>query len=212
MKNGTSFTKVIDYNFFIHGIWDPYYYKNSSSKNRLDKYVDFSKNFSYKYPLKSFKFLPIEYKNIPKGNFLTFELNRNTFDTDNSKFYAVPENTLLLGTMRAYLGNIIVTPKSEWINQSNIWFPINSEFCEIVPKDGLKYFWLVYLKSDAFLHNLPTGSGGTRPRANPELLSQIPVSVPALKDREYIDNEVKCFAEKLWKEQELLNNYIETLF
>ena len=124
MKNGTSFTKVIDYNCFINGIWDPYYYKNSSSKNRLDKYVDFSKNFSYKYPLKSFKFLPIEYKNIPKGNFLTFELNRNTFETDNSKYYAVPENTLLLGTMRAYLGNIIVTPKSVWLNQRNIWFPI----------------------------------------------------------------------------------------
>ena len=71
---------------------------------------------------------------------------------------------------------------------------------------------LVYLKSDAFLHNLPTGSGGTRPRANPELLSQIPVSVPALTDREYIDNEVKGYAEKLWKEQEMLNNYVETLF
>ncbi|NCA75646.1 MAG: hypothetical protein EOM90_04875 [Alphaproteobacteria bacterium] len=212
MKNGTSFTAVIDYNYFINGIWDPYYYRNNKSKNRLDKYVSFSKNFSARFPLSSFKFLPIEYKDIPKGNFIIFSLNRNITDRVNSKYFAVPEDTLLLGTMRAYLGNIIITPKSEWLNHHNLWFPINSEFCEIIPKDELKYFWLIYLKSDSFLHNLPTGSGGTRPRANPDLLSQIPVSVPAYNERKLIDNEIKVFAEKLWKEQVLLNNYIEKLF
>lgn len=211
-RNGVSFTSVVEPDQLISGSWDPYFYKNRNSANRLDKYIEVSKNFSYKFPLKSFKYSPLEYKDIPRGNFVTYNLSENIDVETLTKYFAVPENTLLFGTMRAYLGNVILTPKSEWLSQKNTWFPINSEFCEIIPFDNLKYYWLVFLKSPMFLSSLPTGTGGTRPRINSEQLYHIPIAVPELEERIKINASIEVLAKKLWTEQKVLNSFITSSF
>ena len=101
--------------------------------------------------------------------------------------------------MRAYLGNVLVTPKATWIEKdSPLFYPINSEFVEIIPKDNLPYFWWCYLKSALFLHQMPAGSGGTRPRVSVENLEQIPVSVPTLQERTKINSSLIVLAEQSW--------------
>ena len=101
--------------------------------------------------------------------------------------------------MRAYLGNVIVKPKANWIGKrSPLFYPINSEFVEIIPKDKLLYFWWGYLKSSLFLNQIPTGSGGTRPRVSVDNLEKIPISVPILREREKINNSLIEIAEQSW--------------
>jgi restriction endonuclease S subunit len=209
MKNGLAFTSIINAEDFKPGVWDPFYYRACNAENKLSNYVEIRRGFSYRYPLSSFKFLPIEYKDIFPGNHLTFNLKLNDKVRTSERVNAVPEDTLLFGTMRAYLGNVIVTPKSSWLNEETVWFSTNSEFCEIIPLDGLKYFWLIFLKSMQFKNNLPTGTGGTRPRVNTDQLYQIPVIVPELEERRKIDSEIKLIAEKMWVEQTLLSRIIE---
>jgi len=212
MKNSVSFTSIIDSEKLISGVWDPFYYKHIKSANRLDKFVDINKTFSYKFPLKSFKYSPLEYKDIPKGDFLTYNLSPNNDSASINKYHAVPENTLLLGTMRAYLGNVIVTPKAEWLQERKMWYAVNSEFCEIIPNDNLKYFWLAFFKSPAFLNNIPTGTGGTRPRISVEHLNQIPILVPELEERIKINSKIEKLAQTFWTEQNQLNDFIKTHF
>lgn len=210
-KNGITFSAVIDYQELLPGTWDPFYYKTKSTKNTLGKYVEVSKQFNTKFPVNTFEYSPIEYRDIPQGNSLVFNLNKN-FDTSLSKCYAVPENTLLMGTMRAYLGNIIVTPKSNWISDRKVWFPINSEFCEIMPHDELKYFWWAFLKSPNFLNNLPTGTGGTRPRVTAEQLNRIPVLIPELEERQKIHNSIEMLAKRMWKDHMALYQIAQSIF
>lgn len=212
MKNGVSFSSIINTEDFVSGIWDPYYYKSKNVSNKFSNYVEISKSFSYKFPLNSFKYSPIEYRDIPKGNSITFNLSLNVDTEATNKCFAVPENTLLFGTMRAYLGNVLVTPKANWLNEKKLWFPINSEFCEVQPFDTLKYFWFAFIKSPLFLNNLPTGTGGTRPRVNAEQLYQIPIVVPELEERLEINAKIERFAQKIWTEQNSLNNLLESLF
>jgi restriction endonuclease S subunit len=212
MKNGVSFTAVVNADDFVSGIWDPYYYKSLDNSNVFSDYVEIKKTFAYKFPLNSFKYSPIEYKDIPRGNHLTFNLTPNVETDILAKYFAVPEETLLLGTMRAYLGNVVITPKSNWLKEENTWLPINSEFCEIIPHDNLKYFWFAFLKSPLFLNNIPTGTGGTRPRVNPEQLYQIPIIVPALEERTAINSLIEKAAEKIWMEQHSINNLFSSLF
>jgi restriction endonuclease S subunit len=103
--------------------------------------------------------------------------------------------------MRGYLGNIVVTPKVEWLGlPAPLWFAVKSEFVRINPKDGLLYFWWAYLKSPAFLHNLPVGSGGTRPRLQPESLAQMPVNVPPLSVRRKVHEQLETLAASGWRE------------
>lgn len=199
-KNGITFSSVVDYNELIPGTWDPFYYKTNFSKNALGNYVEVSKQFNTKFAINTFEYSPIEYRDIPQGNSVVFNLNKN-YDTGLNRCFAVPENTLLLGTMRAYLGNIIVTPKSTWISKRKIWFPINSEFCEIVPQDDLKYFWWAFLKSPSFLNNLPTGTGGTRPRVTAEQLNRIPVLLPKFEERQRINSSIEAIAKRMWEDQ-----------
>lgn len=110
--------------------------------------------------------------------------------------------------MRAYLGNVLVTPKSKWMFKPNCWFAINSEFVVIRPKDELNYFWWAFLKSPIFLSTLPTGTGGTRPRSNLEQLGNTPVSIPSIEDRTKINNELLQIAERYWEETMLLQNIL----
>ena len=102
---------------------------------------------------------------------------------------------MLFGTMRAYLGNVVVTPQAKWIGEESTFvFAVKSEFLQIIPKDGLVYFWWAYLQSQSFLHSLPIGSGGTRPRLHSSGLAQTPVEVPSKDVREKIHTELYDFA------------------
>ena len=67
-----------------------------------------------------------------------------------------------------------------------------------MPKDKLIYFWWAYLKSSLFLNQIPTGSGGTRPRVSIDNLEKIPINVPSLKEREKIDNSLIEIAKQSW--------------
>ena len=149
MKNGITFTSVINHNQFKKGIWDPYHYRQSDSSEKLKSYLDIIK-IPNRGDVRHLDFAPIEYKDIPKGNLVGFSLNQNS-ETVENRLPIIPENTLIFGTMRAYLGNALLTPKSEWISRKNTWFGINSEFVLIEPKDGLKFFWWAFLKSPSFL-------------------------------------------------------------
>ncbi len=210
-KNGITFSSVVDSDQLISGTWDPFYYRSKATKNTLDKYVEINKQSSYKFSINTFKYSPIEYKDIPRGSTVVFNLYRNSEDQTN-KCFAVPENTLLMGTMRAYLGNIIVTPKSSWLSEDKAWFAINSEFCEIIPNDNLKYFWWAFFKSSSFLNNLPTGTGGTRPRVTVEQLYRIPVIIPDIEVRIKINTSIETVAKRLWKDQMDLSEYLDLTF
>lgn len=196
MKNGVTFTTVIEKEKFNSGIWDPYFYRNTGS-SILSDFVKIEK-IKGRSSSNLLPFEPIEYKDIPKGNIIGFNLVSKSGDYIGSKLPVVSENTLLFGTMRAYLGNVVVTPKANWIGFSKCWFAVNSEFVQVIPKDGLVYFWWAFLKSPNFLSTLPTGTGGTRPRSNPEHLLLTPVSIPALDDRIEINGQLARIAEKHW--------------
>src|SRR5205085_4915850 len=128
-------------------------------------------------------FRAIAYADISSGDHLTFTLEDNPHD-GLAKLCAVGEQELLMGTMRAYLGNIIVTPRAEWLERKGpLTFAVKSEFVQVVPRDGLVYFWWAYLRSAMFLTKLPTGSGGTRPRLQPEALAAATVNLPDKKKR-----------------------------
>jgi restriction endonuclease S subunit len=204
MKNGITFTSVINYNQFKSGIWDPYHYRQSDSSEKLSNYVDVIK-IPNRGDAGNLDFAPIEYKDVPKGNILGFNLNKND-DLTTNRLPIIPEETLIFGTMRAYLGNALLTPKSEWISSKNAWFAVNSEFVIINPKDGLKFFWWAFLKSASFLCALPTGTGGTRPRSNPEQLLEIPVAIPSLEIRKEVNDELELISKNYWKQAIKLQN------
>jgi restriction endonuclease S subunit len=196
-KNGFTFVSIVEACKIEAGIWNPYYYKENHIGHSLSDFVIVQKIENHKQDISLCEFAPIEYKNIPKGEFLTFLLEDNSLD--EGRYSVIGEQVLLFGTMRAYLGNVLVTPKSEWIGKgSPIFYPINSEFLNIVPNDNLMYFWWSYLKSPHFLNQMPTGSGGTRPRISAESLAQTPVSIPAIEERIEINNLLLDLAQQAW--------------
>ncbi|MBM4306893.1 MAG: hypothetical protein FJ123_09175 [Deltaproteobacteria bacterium] len=69
-----------------------------------------------------------------------------------------------------------------------------------MPKDGLVYFWWAYLQSQSFLHRLPLGTGGTRPRLHASALAQTPVEVPTRDVRERLHSQLQGFAASLWSQ------------
>jgi len=110
------------------------------------------------------------------------------------------ESQLLLGTLRAYLGNVIVTPKAEWLGvHGPLLFPLKSEFVLVIPHDGLDYYWWAYLRSEEFRDQLAVGHGGTRPRLHPLDVMRTPVSVPSLEKRKDLDFRLRKLAEEEWK-------------
>ncbi|HAX98054.1 MAG TPA: hypothetical protein DCY12_03995 [Candidatus Atribacteria bacterium] len=198
-RNGKKLVVICNRDDLDPGIWDPYHYRQDSSKDLFSEFVTVKKIDSKYCNLKNINFEPIEYSNIPRGKFLTFSLIPSEKSHKNVKIPVVSENCLIMGTMRAYIGNVIVTPKASWIDlESPVLFPIGSEFVEIIPKDGYFYFWWAFLLSPAFLHQLPTGSGGTRPRTTPESLLKIPVQVPSTDIRKEIHEQLLILAENDW--------------
>lgn len=196
-RNGHKIMSIVDREKINEGIWDPFHYRETNGSKKLSEFVDIVRINGQKEDLIKLDFEPIEYKHILKGNSLVILLNEKE-DNNGKKYNIVSEQILLFGTMRAYLGNVFITPKAEWLSMKKTFFPLNSEFVQIVPKDGLIYYWWTVLKSPNFLSSLPTGSGGTRPRVNIKTLSQTPISVHQLKEREKINKELMSLAEKEW--------------
>jgi len=205
-KNGSTFVTIQTPDNITSGIWNPYNYKYSKDDDLLpfSDYAEILKVNGKKAEIKYFDYIPIEYKHIPKGDFLTFSLKEKLANM-KGKYSFVEEETLLFGTMRAYLGNACITPIGKWLNKNKkIKFAINSEFVKIQPYDNLKYFWWAYIKSEMFLREMPTGSGGTRPRVSTDLLEKIRINVPSEKKRHKINNSIKSLTQNAW------SNYIKS--
>lgn len=210
-RNGKYFVSVITKADFIQSVWDPHVYKRNGSNHALSDFAIVTKPPIKRIIGEHTPFLPIEYRDIPEGNYLSFALNTQPRHSKTA-LPVVGENALLFGTMRAYLGNIIVTPMAEWIDEKGpIHFPVKSEFVLITPKDDLPYFWLAYFRSQQFLTNLPLGSGGTRPRLNPESLAPMPVTVPSLTTRTSIHNQLKELASNEWRNYRKVSFAIKSL-
>lgn len=197
-KNGKFFVSVVEEKDFNPSVWDPYVYKKNGTQS-LSDFADVQKPRSRKENSIFTPFEAIEYRNIPAKNYLTFTLVPKLGNAPK-KQAVVSEGELLFGTMRAYLGNALVTPIARWLNhKSSIGFQVKSEFVVILPYDNLHYFWLAYMRSKQFLENLPLGSGGTRPRLQLKALLQTPVVVPDLDERKRIHDQLKALAKEEWE-------------
>jgi hypothetical protein len=196
-KNGTFFISIVDNNKKRGGIWDPFYYRSLDRNENLGNYMKIDTiQIKRKSP-----FLPIEYRDIPKGKYLSFPLQISQEGFVSSSHIA-SEEALLFGTLRAYLGNVIVTPKADWLGiRSPLFFPYKSEFVRLIPKDdNYYYFWWAYLRTSGFLSNLSLGSGDTRPRLHKESLLLTPVAVPEHNVRKIIHQKLMQCAEIEWRE------------
>ena len=69
-KNGTFFISIVDNNKKREGILDPFYYRSLDRNENLGNYMKIDTiHTKHKSP-----FLPIEYRDIPKGKYLSFPL------------------------------------------------------------------------------------------------------------------------------------------
>lgn len=195
-KHGSMFLSIVSPEQRVRGVWEPYLYRSSQNQSLLGDYVTATKPSRKRPPCKVVRSL--EYRGIPSGSSLTFDSGVMS-DTEISG-PLVTEGTLLFGTMRAYLGNVVVTPKDDWFDRNVVTaYNLRSEFLVINPLDDCYYFWLLYFRSKSFLAQLPTGAGGTRPRLSEEVLCLTPVAVPPIEDRQEIHREVERNAEAGWK-------------
>ena len=199
-KNGTYFLSAICREALQSGIWDPYAYREKRQADLLEHFLTIRKVRGTGFFASAFKYAPIEYRHIPRGTIPMFVLEPSG-PAVAWKADAVGEGCLLFGTMRAYLGNVLVTPKAAWIEEkSPFFFAVKSEFVQVIPKDGFLYFWWAFLQTPAFLQGLPIGTGGTRPRLDPSSLLQTPVEVPVRTVRERIHQQILRYAETAWRE------------
>jgi hypothetical protein len=198
-KRGTAFVCIVEDRQRQPAIWEPHSYRGAEASRKLGDYVEVRRLRRLSSGPHS-PFRAIEYADISSGDHLTFTLEDNQPQA-SAKLCAVGEQELLMGTMRAYLGNIIVTPRAEWLTRKGpLAFAVKSEFVQVVPRDGLVYFWWAYLRSAMFVTKLPTGSGGTRPRLQPEALAAATVNVPDMKKRAAINEQLEACAAREWRE------------
>jgi len=199
-KNGSYFLSLVDRSAIHPGVWDPYLYREKKQTETLGHFVNVRRVEGKSFSVFAFKYAPIEYRHIPRGAIPIFPLEPMA-STVASNVHAVGEECLLFGTMRAYLGNTLVTPKGSWLGEkSPFFFAVKSEFIQVIPKDGLTYFWWAFLQSPVFLQSLPVGTGGTRPRLSLSSLLQTPIEVPLRHVRERIHRTLASYAEKAWNE------------
>ena len=197
-KNGATFLSIVEAAALKSGMWDPYTYREKTENETLGHFVTIQRLKAAALPRHAFKYAPIEYRHISRGNLPVFMLEPAGGGLQTA-CQSVSENALLFGTMRAYLGNVLVTPKASWLREKPpFFFAVKSEFVQITPKDGLVFFWWAYLQTQSFLHSLPIGTGGTRPRLNPASMAHTPVEVPLRQVRERIHNQFAAFASRLW--------------
>jgi len=208
-KNGSFFVSIVDRASLKAAIWDPYSYREEKQTQTLGYFAAIHSLKGRPLPRRSFKFAPLEYRHIGRGHIPIFVLEPSAGGLQNS-CRGVGEGALLFGTMRAYLGNVVVTPRAEWIGERNpLVFAVKSEFVQVLPKDGLVYFWWAYLQSQSFLHSLPIGTGGTRPRLQAASLGQAPVEVPSQKTREVLHGKIEAFAANVWSQYILAQQLLE---
>lgn len=197
-KNGAYFFSIVDRDSIRPGIWDPSSYRERKQSQTLGYFTAIESLRKASLPRLNFRYAPLEYRHITRGRIPLFTLEPAGTRLETS-CNGVGEGALLFGTMRAYLGNVVVTPHAKWIGEGSPFvFAVKSEFLQIIPKDGLTYFWWAYLQSQSFLHSLPIGSGGTRPRLHSSGLAQTPVEVPSKDVREKIHSELYDFAANAW--------------
>jgi len=196
-KNGASFLSILRRDLVVPGVWDPHAYRGQKTRT-LAEYINAARVGHS--GVASADLTPIEYRYLHGRNVPTFAFDESGDETGH-RFPSVGESCLLFGTMRAYLGNALVTPKGTWIGrESSVRFPVKSEFVCVEPHDDLRYFWWAFLQSSTFLRSLPVGSGGTRPRLPPEHLLSTSVRVPGNAERERLDHAIRGFAEREWRE------------
>ncbi len=209
-KNGTFFLSVVAPDALQAGVWNPYAYREEMQSETLEHFASVQKVQGRSSRVGGFKYLPIEYRHIHRGTIPVFTLELAT-GTTVERVPVVSEGCLLFGTMRAYLGNALVTPKASWLGGvSPMFFPVKSEFVQVTPKDGLVYFWWAFLQSPKFLQNLPIGSGGTRPRLDRELLLRTPVEVPVKSIREKIHRCLSGCAERAWRDYVVAEDLLDS--
>jgi len=208
-KNGASFLSVVDRASLTPGTWDPYCYREKKQSETLGYFASILPLKTANAPAHSLKYGPLEYRHITRGRLPAFILEPSGGGILTCCHW-VGEGALLFGTMRAYLGNVVVTPRADWIGErSPLVFAVKSEFVQIAAKDGLVYFWWAYLQSQAFLHSLPIGSGGTRPRLQAAALAQTPVEVPTRDARERLHTQIQTFAASLWSQYATTERMLE---
>jgi len=211
-KNGAYFVALVTEERYSPAHWDPFTYRSHEVGGTLSDYACIERTAAKRIPYGLPRFRPIEYHDLPGGECLSFTLERRT-TVDKQSAVAVEAGALLFGTMRAYLGNVAVTPQAAWIGcEAPVFFETKSEFVSIKPDDGLTYFWMAYLRSRHFLQHLPLGSGGTRPRLNPLALGVISVSVPDLPTRKSIHDRLYDLARREWATRSETADAIQYLF
>lgn len=210
-KNGKYFATVVSRSQYKPSIWDPYLYRDTDGKHSLSQFVTVQRAGKKVQKHCHIPFKSIEYRDVLGGDCLSFALEK---EEHSNLQHVVGENTLLFGTMRAYLGNIVVTPFAEWINQTSpLYFAVKSEFLVVHPFDELLYFWLIYFRSKRFTELLPVGSGGTRPRLSIDSFEQIPVDLPDLQTRRRVHEQISELACTEWKTRiavaETIDSFLE---
>jgi hypothetical protein len=203
-KQDATFCCIIEDRERQPAIWDPNRYRAVEGGGTLGDYVEV-RGLRRLSAVPASPFRAIEYRDISRDDHLTFTLEEHAIKTvvneTAAKHCAVGEQALLMGTMRAYLGNIIVTPRADWLSRARpLSFAVKSEFVEIVPRDGLVYFWWAYLRSASFLAALPAGGGGTRPRLQADVLAATAVNVPGLEKRAAVHEQLARCATREWRE------------
>jgi hypothetical protein len=209
-KRGTLFVRIVEERERLPAVWDPHAYRGAKASALFGDYVEV-RGLRRSTGDASSPFRPIEYGDISGGDHLTFKLEEAN-QSGASSFSVIGEQALLMGTMRAYLGNIIVTPRGAWLGRRGpLSFALKSEFVQLVPRDGMVYFWWAMVRSAAFLANLPTGGGGTRPRLQPAMLAATPVRVPELEQRTTINEQLEKSAAREWREWQRLRAILDGL-
>jgi hypothetical protein len=207
-RGGTSFLRILDSKSQLRGNWDPFLYRADAGFQTLGDFIKLERLRAHQRSILTSPFDAVEYRSIPSGSYLSFDLRRLKGE-EGLNWPRVGELQLLFGTMRAYLGNVLVTPRAEWIGlESPMVFSVKSEFIRVIPNDSFVFFWLAYLRSDDFLRNLPIGTGGTRPRLNDEAFLNTPVCVPEKKERSNMNRILLEHAAEEWK---LLSTRLKSL-
>ncbi|MFL6213436.1 MAG: hypothetical protein ACJ74J_06015 [Blastocatellia bacterium] len=210
-KQGATFIRIIEDRERQPAVWDPHRYRYAEQGGKLGDYVEV-RGLRRLSAAPSSSFRAIEYSDISRGDHLTFTLEESAVQPA-AKHCVVGEQQLLMGTMRAYLGNIIVTPRADWLGRTSpLSFAVKSEFVQLVPRDGLIYFWWAYLRSAMFLALLPVGGGGTRPRLQPDVLAAASVNVPDLEKRTEIHKQLARCAAREWREAAARRAILDSIF
>jgi len=197
VRNAHSFVTLVPSGELRNGVWDPHTYRYSETPDpTLGEFVRVSKPRRSKALRPIAPFAALEYRHIPSGSSGAFALEPQE---ETKSYPTVHGESLLFGTMRAYLGNVVVTPDPAWLGFApDATFGVKSEFLVIEPLDGLVYFWGALLRSRSFLLRLPPGGGGTRPRLEPGGLLGLPVVVGELAVRERVNETLRELAKQEW--------------